>query len=44
MQVRYALGYQQLGAGDFELRSLYNFRQRLSRYMQAHGGYYPSDK
>jgi len=37
MQVRYALGYQQLGEGDFELRTLYNFRQRLSRYMQAHG-------
>ena len=38
MQVRYALGYHQLGEGDFELRSLYNFRQRLSRHMQAHGG------
>lgn len=37
MQVRYALGYQQLGEGDFELRTLYNFRQRLSRYMQEHG-------
>jgi hypothetical protein len=37
MQVRYALGYQQLGEGDFELRTLYNFRQRLSRYMQAQG-------
>ena len=37
MQVRYALGYRQLGEGDFELRTLYNFRQRLSRYMQAHG-------
>ena len=44
MQVRYALGYQQLGEGDFELRTLYNFRQRLSRYMQAHGGYYPGDR
>ena len=37
MQVRYALGYHQLGEGDFELRSLYNFRQRLSRHMQAQG-------
>jgi hypothetical protein len=37
MQVRYALGYHQLGEGDFELRSLYNFRQRLSQHMQVHG-------
>ena len=37
MQVRYALGYHQLGEGDFELRSLYNFRQRLSRHMQETG-------
>lgn len=37
VQVRYALGYHQLGQGDFELRSLYNFRQRLSRYHQAQG-------
>lgn len=37
MQVRYALGYHQLGEGDFELRTLYNFRQRLSRYMQESG-------
>ena len=28
MQARYALGYQQLGEGDFELGTLYNFRQR----------------
>ncbi|HEB26920.1 MAG TPA: hypothetical protein ENI05_03955 [Porticoccus sp.] len=37
MQVRYALGYHQLGEGDFELRTLYNFRQRLNRYMQESG-------
>jgi hypothetical protein len=37
MQVRYALGYHQLGEGDFELRTLYNFRQRLSQHMQAQG-------
>ena len=33
MQVRYALGYHQLGEGDFDLRSLYYFRERVSRYM-----------
>lgn len=37
MQVRYALGYHQLGEGDFELRSLYYFRERVSRYMQEKG-------
>ena len=37
VQVRYALGYHQLGQGDFELRTLYNFRQRLSRYQQVQG-------
>ena len=36
-QVRYALGYRQLGDGDFELRTLYYFRERLSRYMQETG-------
>jgi hypothetical protein len=36
LQVRYALGYDTLGVGDFELRSLYNFRQRLSQYNQAY--------
>lgn len=36
VQVRYALGLDQLGADDFELRTLYNFRQRLSHYNQAH--------
>ena len=37
MQVRYALGYQQLNEGDFDLRSLYYFRERVSRYMQEKG-------
>lgn len=37
MQVRYALGYRQLGEGDFESRTLYYFRERLSRYMQETG-------
>ena len=37
MQVRYALGYQQLGEGDFDLRSLYYFRERVSRYRQEKG-------
>ena len=32
LQVRYALGYDRLGDGEFELRSLYNFRRRLSEY------------
>lgn len=37
IQVRYALGYRQLGEGDFDLRTLYYFRERLSRYMQENG-------
>lgn len=37
IQVRYALGYRQLGEGDFDLRTLYYFRERLSRYMQEIG-------
>jgi hypothetical protein len=37
LQVRYALGYDRLGDGDFEIRTLYYFRERLSRYMQASG-------
>ena len=36
-QVRYALGFRQLGDGDFEPRTLYYFRERLSRYMQETG-------
>lgn len=37
IQVRYALGYRQLGEGDFDLRTLYYFRERLSLYMQETG-------
>ena len=37
LQVRYALGYDRLGDGDFEIRTLYNFRQRLSRYNIENG-------
>lgn len=37
LQVRYALGYHDLKEGRFELRTLYNFRQRLSKYNQEHG-------
>lgn len=37
LQVRYALGYRQLGEGHFELRTMYNFRQRLSEHMQMTG-------
>jgi len=37
MQIRYAFGYRNLGEGEFELRTIYNFRQRLSEYMQEKG-------
>jgi hypothetical protein len=37
LQVRYALGYDNLGAGEFDLRTVYNFRQRLSAHQQATG-------
>lgn len=37
VQVRYAVGYRQLGEGHFDLRTLYNFRERLSRFMQETG-------
>ncbi len=37
MQVRYAFGYRSLGEGEFELRTIYNFRRRLSEYMQEMG-------
>ena len=37
IQVRYALGYRDLSAGHFSLRTVYNFRQRLTHYMQANG-------
>ena len=35
LQVRYALGYDSLTDGDFELRTLYNFRRRLSQVVLA---------
>ena len=37
LQVRYALGYDWLGDGSFEIRTLYNFRDRLSQYNLEHG-------
>ena len=37
VQVRYALGYRDLGEGHFELRTLYNFRQRVTKHMQETG-------
>lgn len=37
LQVRRALGYRDLGEGHFELRTVYNFRQRLSQHMQETG-------
>jgi hypothetical protein len=37
LQVRYALGYDRLGEGDFAIRTLYNFRKRLSEYQIENG-------
>jgi hypothetical protein len=37
LQTRYALGYRNLDEGHFELRTLYNFRQRVSRHMEETG-------
>src|SRR5512142_1663267 len=37
LQVRYALGYHTFAEGGFELRSLYNFRRRLSQHNVEHG-------
>jgi hypothetical protein len=37
-QVRYALGYHQLGKGNIDLCTLYNFHQHISRHMQEQGG------
>jgi len=37
MQVRYALGYRDLKEGHFELRTLYNFRSRITQYKQRTG-------
>ena len=37
VQVRYALGYRDLGEGHFELRTVYNFRARVTDHMQKTG-------
>jgi hypothetical protein len=37
LQTRHALGLDQLGEEHLELRTVYNFRQRLSQYMQEQG-------
>jgi hypothetical protein len=37
VQVRYALGYYELGEGEFDVRTLYYFRERLNRHMQETG-------
>ena len=37
VQVRYAVGYENLGDGEFDLRTVYNFRHRLSTHQQATG-------
>jgi len=37
LQVRYALGYENIGEGDFELRTVYNFRRRVCDHMRETG-------
>jgi hypothetical protein len=37
LQVRRALGYRDLGEDHFELRTVYNFRNRLTKHMQETG-------
>jgi hypothetical protein len=37
LQVRYALGYDNVGAGDFDLRTVYNFRRRVCDHMRESG-------
>lgn len=37
LQTRHALGLDQLGEAHFELRTVYNFRERLSQHMQEKG-------
>jgi len=37
LQVRYALGYDRLGEGDFAIRTLYYFRERLSKHYLESG-------
>lgn len=37
LQVRYALGYENLGDGYFAIRTVYHFRERLSQHMAMTG-------
>ncbi len=37
LQIRYALGYYNVEDGHFELRTTYNFRERLTTHMQKTG-------
>ncbi len=37
LQVRYALGYEQLGTGYFAMRTVYELRRRLRKWMQETG-------
>jgi len=37
VQVRYALGYHQLGEGEFDVRTIYNFRKRVVDHMLETG-------
>ena len=37
VQVRYALGCRDLSKGHFELRTMYNFRKRVTKHMQETG-------
>ena len=37
VQVRYALGYRDLGEGYFALRTMYNFRDRVTQHMKETG-------
>lgn len=37
LQTRYALGYDNIGEGDFDLRTVYNFRHRLCEHMRKTG-------
>ena len=37
LQVRYALGYDRIGEGEFDIRTVYNFRRRLSEYSALQG-------
>jgi len=37
VQVRYALGYHQLGEGQFDVRTIYNFRKRVVEHLEETG-------